>query len=176
MRTAHPKTNKKLTPKKEVADLQNIAEEPGISYGASSYGINMFPPFQGHRQPSAMTPMEKWKLVRIGISKKDLEGLKEKTELDYDNLSAALSVTRATLINKKGNEKFSSSVSEAIVSLADIYAYGYEVFEDEKNFNNWMFRPNKALGGEMPYALLDNQFGREEVKNIIGRIDYGVHS
>jgi putative toxin-antitoxin system antitoxin component (TIGR02293 family) len=125
---------------------------------------------------SQMTPIEKMGIVREGISKKDLEYLKITAELDYDQLAWALSVTRATLINKKGTEKFSSSLSERIVSLADIYSYGYEVFDDDNKFNNWILRPNRSLGGQAPYALLDNQYGREEVKNIIGRIDYGVYS
>ena len=123
-----------------------------------------------------MTSFEKMSALRLGISKKDLENLKAKTRLDYDKLATALSVTRATLINKKRQEKFSASLSERIISLADIYSYGYEVFEDEDHFNKWMFRPNQALGGKLPYEFVDNQFGREEVKNLIGRIDYGVYS
>lgn len=123
-----------------------------------------------------MTPLEKMEKLRTGLNKKDLEKLKSRTALDYDKLSKALSVTRATLINKKGTEKFSPALTERMISLADIYSYGYEVFEDESRFNSWMFRPNNALGGKMPYDVIDNQFGREEVKNIIGRIDYGVYS
>ena len=123
-----------------------------------------------------MTALEKMDIVRTGVSKNNLERLKEKTGLDYDTLAQALSVTRATLINKKNSEKFNAPLSERIVGLADIYSYGYEVFEDTKIFNQWMFRPNQALGGQAPYQLIDNQFGREEVKNIIGRIDYGVYS
>ena len=123
-----------------------------------------------------MTPLEKMEKLKSGLSKQDLEHLKSRTELDYDKLSKALSVTRATLINKKGVEKFSSALCERIIGLADIYSYGYEVFEDEAKFNQWMFRPNQALGGISPYDIVDNQFGREEVKNIIGRIDYGVYS
>jgi putative toxin-antitoxin system antitoxin component (TIGR02293 family) len=125
---------------------------------------------------SQMTALEKMDVVREGVSKRDLEHLKEKAQLDYDNLAKALSVTRATLINKQKDEKFGAVVSEKIVSLADIYSYGYEVFEDEDKFNRWMFRANRALGGKAPYDLVDNQFGREEVRNLIGRIDYGVYS
>jgi putative toxin-antitoxin system antitoxin component (TIGR02293 family) len=131
----------------------------------------------GNAKPeNQMTPMEKLSIVRNGISKTDLETLKAKTKLDYDNLAKALSVTRATLINKKGKEKFNPAVSEKIVGLADLYSYGYEVFEDRENFNQWMFRPNQALGGQIPYDLLDNQYGCEEVRNVIGRIDYGIFS
>ncbi len=123
-----------------------------------------------------MTSIEKMTIVQSGLSKKDLESLKAKTRLDYGKLATALSVTRATLINKKKQQKFSTVLSERIMSLADIYSYGYEVFEDEDRFNQWMFRPNQALNGRLPYELMDNQFGREEVKDIIGRIAYGVYS
>lgn len=123
-----------------------------------------------------MTAVEKMDLVREGINKKDLEKLKSKAKLDYDKLATLLSTTRATLINKKGTENFSASLGERIVSIADLYSYGFEVFENQAKFNEWVFRPNKALGGKPPFELLDNQFGREEVKNVIGRIDYGVYS
>ncbi|MCU7548551.1 DUF2384 domain-containing protein [Chitinophagaceae bacterium LB-8] len=125
---------------------------------------------------SKMTTFEKIDLVDHGIPKKDLERLKEVADLDYDQLAKVLSVTRATLINKKGEDRFNTTLSEKILSLADIYSYGYEVFEDDQRFNEWIFHPNKALGGQAPYDLLDTQFGREEIKNLIGRIDYGVYS
>ena len=125
---------------------------------------------------SQMTPIEKMERLHVGISKKELEVLKTRTELDYDKLAKLLSVTRATLINKPSSEKFSSALSERILGLADIYSYGYDVFEDEDKFNQWMFKQNRAIGGKTPYEVCDNQFGREEVKNIIGRIDYGVYS
>ena len=123
-----------------------------------------------------MTPMEKMVMVDRGVTKKDLESLKDKTELDYDELAKVLSVGRATLINKKGGEKFSPPLSEKIVGLADLYSYGYEVFEDKERFNQWMLRPSQALGGQAPYDLIHSQFGREEVRNVIGRIEYGVYS
>ncbi|HEY0678681.1 MAG TPA: antitoxin Xre/MbcA/ParS toxin-binding domain-containing protein [Chitinophagaceae bacterium] len=123
-----------------------------------------------------MTSFEKIEIIEEGISKKALENLKEKASLDYDQLSQVLNVARATLINKKGNDKFSKDVSDKILGLASIYSYGYEVFEDRDRFNSWVFRPNQALGGQAPFDLLHNTFGREEVKNLIGRIDYGVYS
>lgn len=129
------------------------------------------------RKPeSQMTSIEKMEVTRQGISKKALEELKEKAGFDYDQLSEVLQVARTTLLNKKGAEKFPLSLSEKIMSLADLYSFGYEVFGDRNAFNSWIFQPLPALGGQAPYALLDNQFGREEVKNIIGRIAYGVYS
>ncbi len=123
-----------------------------------------------------MTTFEKMKLIDEGISKKVLLNLKEKAKLDYDQLSKVLNVARATLINKKGNETFSKDVSDKILGLSDIYAYGYEVFEDQDRFNGWIFRENRALGGKSPFDFLHNSFGREEIKHLIGRIEYGIYS
>lgn len=150
-----------------------LAEEVAVAYYKNPKAILM----NAVQKPeNKMSSIEKMHAVRSGISKKDLENLKAKTNLDYGRLAKALSVTRATLINKKKQQKFNAALSERIISLADIYSYGYEVFDDEERFNRWMFKPNKALNGQAPYELMDNQFGREEIKNLIGRIDYGVYS
>jgi putative toxin-antitoxin system antitoxin component (TIGR02293 family) len=178
-----------LSPKREIAiearksnKASGSLKKPTVlningSHRSSAYVTTSVLLSDATKKPeSQMTALEKMDVVREGVSKRDLEHLKEKAQLDYDKLARALSVTRATLINKQKDQKFGSVVSEKIVSLADIYSYGYEVFEDEDKFNHWMFKSNRALGGKAPYDLVDNQFGREEVRNLIGRIDYGVYS
>lgn len=145
-------------------------EKPEIKTAAM-----IVPGIHGKRQ-TPPTSIERMHLVRKGVTKKYLIRVKKQTNLDYQKLADVLSVTRATLINKKDEDKFNVSLSERIVGLAALYDYGYEVFEDKEKFKAWMFTPNRALGGEMPYDLIDNQFGREEVKNVLGRIEYGVYS
>lgn len=179
-KTVDSKENRKYKITEETR--VETVEEGSVGYMANkrqaSYGTNNWVILHGasKKPESQMTSFEKIDIIREGISKKDLEHLKEKTDLDYNQLSKVLSVARATLINKKGAAKFDMVLSERIVGVADIYSYGYEIFEDENRFNEWIFRPNQALGGQAPYDLLDNQYGREEVKNLIGRIAYGVYS
>lgn len=175
-------------PSRDITESNLEVNEPVEVYGNTIYASRSEYQNKGGRNHNVlligsarkpenqMTSLEKMEIVHSGLSKKDLESLKTKTKLDYGNLAKALSVTRATLINKKKQQKFSAVLSERIMSLADIYSYGYEVFEDEDRFNRWMFHPNQALNGQAPYELMDNQFGREEVKDIIGRIAYGVYS
>ena len=105
-----------------------------------------------------------------------LENLKEQTGLDYDTLAKVLSVAKATLHNKKGKDKFDLSVSERLLLLADIYSYGYQVFESKERFNLWMKTSNTSLGGINPLSMLDTLYGMEEVKHLVGRIEYGVYS
>lgn len=159
-------------------ERENILKEPAaVEYGkkmAVALNAVMSPVIK--KPESKMTSIEKMEVTRSGISKKALEELKEKTGFDYDQLAEVLQVARTTLLNKKGTEKFPLGLSEKIMSIADLYSFGYEVFGDRDKFNRWIFQPIQALGGKAPYALLDNQYGREEVKNIIGRIAYGVYS
>ena len=129
-----------------------------------------------YKPESRMTAIEKMELAVEGISKKRLEIFKKEVEFDYDQLSHVFSVARTTLINKKGNSKFNTDISEKIVAVSDIFSYGFEVFEDKEKFKKWIQRDNIALGGKAPYELLSSEFGREEVKNLIGRIDHGVYS
>lgn len=123
-----------------------------------------------------MVSFDKMKILKVGLSKSNLEKFKQKAALDYDKLAQALAVTRATLINNNGTEKYSSTVTERILALTDLYSYGYKVFGEESKFNDWMFKPNKAIGDKPPFDIVDNQFGREEIKNILGRIEFGVYS
>jgi putative toxin-antitoxin system antitoxin component (TIGR02293 family) len=173
--------SKSKTPKKYTVDVDrsedNVLSEPAVALKYSAGPAKVIILANAVKKPEYyMTSFEKINLVRNGIIKKDLELLKEKAALDYSTLAKLLGVTRATLINKKKNEKFNASLSEKILSLADLYSYGFEVFGDEELFNRWMAKPNKAIGGEIPNNIIDNQYGRDEVKNIIGRIAYGVYS
>lgn len=123
-----------------------------------------------------LTSVQKMRIVKKGVSKQYLERLKKTANLDYDALAKALSVTRSTLINKKGDQKFNYQLSGRIVALADLYSFGYEVFEDHDRFNRWIVSPNQALEGFTPFEFIDNQYGREEIYDLIGRIAYGVYS
>jgi len=129
-----------------------------------------------------MGNIEKWSvqqkidIIKAGVSKTELEEVKKQTGLDYEMLSHILSVTKATLHNKKGNEKFSALVSDRVLLLADIYAYGIEVFGEKERFNRWLVSKIRALGDRRPIDYLQTLHGMQEIKHLIGRIDYGVYS
>jgi putative toxin-antitoxin system antitoxin component (TIGR02293 family) len=118
---------------------------------------------------------DKISIIKEGISKKQLSDIKSEAELDYDDLSEILSTSRATLIGKKGNQTFDHRVSERILLLSDLIAYGREIFGDKDTFNQWLKSPSEALGNVTPLSMMDTVYGAEEVKREIGRIAYGVY-
>lgn len=122
------------------------------------------------------TGMEKISKVRQGMTRKDLEDVKDNFGLDYETLAKVLSVAKATLFNKKGTERFNPSLSEKIFVLANLYSYGLSVFGKKQLFNSWLEKENRALGYIRPLELLDTMIGVEEVKNLLGRIEQGIYS
>jgi putative toxin-antitoxin system antitoxin component (TIGR02293 family) len=153
-------------------------KEPAVAYKT----LNPLQKIEAGKEKAKVIAVHQWSsydkigAIKKGISKEELEALKNQSELDYDALSAILNVTKATLHTKKGKEKFDQYISERIFLLADLYSYGYDVFEDRPRFNQWMKKPNRALNGDTPLNLLDTLYGMEEVRHLIGRIEYGVYS
>jgi putative toxin-antitoxin system antitoxin component (TIGR02293 family) len=153
-------------------------KEPAVAYKT----LNPLKRVEDPKQKGKLIPIYRWSsfdkidAVKNGISKEELENLKAGAELDYDTLSRVLNIAKASLHNKKGKDKFDTSVSERIFMLADLYSYGYEVFEDKQRFNTWMKSENRALGSLTPLSLIDTLYGLEEIKHLIGRIEYGVYS
>lgn len=164
---------KKVNPKSyETTEKLPVVAEAAVSYDHLGSILQV----ASLRPENQLSVTDKIQIVKDGIEKSDLVALKTRARLDYNELADALSVTRATLINKKDNEKFNMAVSEKILDLADLYAFGFEVFGDEDSFISWMNSPNRALQFQSPFSFVDNQFGRQEVRNLIGRIAYGVYS
>jgi|GEM_PF-1460139 len=126
-------------------------------------------------QFDALSSQYKIGIIKNGISKKQLEAIKSETNLNYGTLSNLLSISRTTLINKKGDDRFDPSTSERIMRLAELLCYGREVFESREIFNIWIRIPSSALGGKSPLDMLDTLYGIEEVKKELGRIEYGVY-
>jgi len=122
------------------------------------------------------TNFDKIATVKNGISKDYVVSLKAMINIDYDRFAAILGTTKTTLHKKQGKEVFSTSISEKVIALKDLYSYGYEVFEDQDKFNKWIQTNNHALGDRIPLEVMDTIFGIDEVKNIITRIEHGVYS
>jgi putative toxin-antitoxin system antitoxin component (TIGR02293 family) len=174
----HRKARNNGRNQKDISAVLNNDQlhEPPVNYGSATPRINHV----RNRKPAwaaelyAVPVADKITIIKKGISKKELETVKEESDLDYDTLSNILSVSKAKLHSKKGADKFDQNTSERIMLLADVVAYGQSVFEDKDSFNEWLKTTNKAFGDKAPVELMDTIYGIDEVKKEIGRIEYGV--
>ncbi|MFD0863856.1 antitoxin Xre/MbcA/ParS toxin-binding domain-containing protein [Sungkyunkwania multivorans] len=120
------------------------------------------------------SPQTKLRIIhasRSGVSRSDLKKFSLRVALPLTKISEVVPASYSTLSKKSNYDK---EVSERLFEIAEVYAKGFEVFGDEKKFNNWIHEANLALGGIPPFSLLDTSYGVQIVLNELGRIDHGI--
>jgi putative toxin-antitoxin system antitoxin component (TIGR02293 family) len=119
-------------------------------------------------------------LVRRGLTRGALFHLSNSLRLSLAEAADIFHVSLRTLQRYKqkgdsGGEVLDSAVSDRMVQLADLYAYGSDVL-GESIFIKWLQTPLRTLGGKMPKELLFSSVGIEMVKDELTRMEYGVYS
>lgn len=115
-------------------------------------------------------------LSRKGLTMSQLRGILNFANLSLKDISSILSISERQLTRYENDKILRIDISAQLIQIAELYEFGYEVFEDEEKFQKWMFSEIRALGFQKPINLLDTPFGINEVRNIIGRLEYGVYS
>jgi putative toxin-antitoxin system antitoxin component (TIGR02293 family) len=162
-------------PKEKIPDKKDDRSQTIMVVKTPTYLAALLVGGSGYKGYFAYPVAEKIAIARKGISKKQLLDIKNEVELDYDQLAKILAISRASLISKKGSQKFSQDTSERILLLNDVLSYGYEIFGNKEGFNEWLKTPSEALGNITPLSMMDTYYGLEEIKHEIGRIAYGVY-
>lgn len=118
----------------------------------------------------------------IQLASKGLNAIIIKNFRDYFGISREetaqmLNVSSPTLYRWiKSNKKLERNVSILLFELTDLFLYGSQVFRNQESFFKWLDLPNVALGGLEPQDLLELPGGIAKVKDVLGRIEYGVYS
>lgn len=60
--------------------------------------------------------------------------------------------------------------------LGRVLAHAERVLGTRDKASEWLRRPNRALGGATPLALLDTNSGAAQVDDVLGRLEHGVFS
>lgn len=82
---------------------------------------------------------DKLNVVKEGISKDQLEDIRRIIEASYAMLYSITGIQSHSFTSKKGQQLFSSRLSEPIVQMLNIYGWGYEFFGDCGVFNKLMY-------------------------------------
>jgi putative toxin-antitoxin system antitoxin component (TIGR02293 family) len=125
-------------------------------------------------------PVRNWNdlvaISRQGLKKRALDHLAARISLTTKVMAFILQVSERTLQRYQQDDTLDSPKSAQLIQLANVFARGFEVFQDEDLFKSWMETPNVALGNVKPIALLDTPFGIQAILDVLGRIEYGVYS
>lgn len=103
--------------------------------------------------------------------------VQKRLNLSNKQFSEMLNLSESTFQRRIKNKSIlSAGESEKVVDFSKIIAKGVDVFEDELDFKTWLESPVLALGNKKPLDLLGSSIGREEVLNVLFRIEHGIFS
>lgn len=113
------------------------------------------------------------KLVETGVPKATIRYLAESLGIDTKLLIEYLPVTNRNLQRYQDTDLLNDVVSDHIVALAELFAYGEEAMGRDY-FRDWLQGTILALGNERPIEFLKTHKGIEIIHDEIGRIVHGI--
>ncbi|WP_246343769.1 type II RES/Xre toxin-antitoxin system antitoxin [Adhaeribacter radiodurans] len=106
-----------------------------------------------------------------------VKSIQNKIHLTNKMMSSILEISESTLQRHiKEDRKLKKAESETAYEVSKVIAKGIEVFEDENDFNEWLYTKNTALGEERPIDWLDSSIGREQLLDLLVSIEHGMYS
>lgn len=106
-----------------------------------------------------------------------LRNIQNKLSFSNKEISLFIDMSESTFQRRiNANAKLTKDESEKVIHLSTVIAKGLEVFENTEDFKYWLETKNMALGGKTPAQLLSFSFGREQIFDILGRIEHGIYS
>jgi putative toxin-antitoxin system antitoxin component (TIGR02293 family) len=123
------------------------------------------------------SPFDFITIASKGINAHIITNFRVHFELPRNVTAELLNVSEPTIYRWiRDNRKLDRNHSVQLFELTDLFLYGAEVLESRDNFFNWLALPNTALGGLEPKELLEVPEGIAKVKDLLGRIEFGVYS
>jgi putative toxin-antitoxin system antitoxin component (TIGR02293 family) len=110
--------------------------------------------------------------IRRGLPSSAFGRASAALDLPAGELSRALGLSRRTLARRKA--RLSPAESSRLFRLARLHARASQVLDGPAAASRWLRRPQRALGGAVPLALLDTDAGALAVERLLGRIDDSV--
>lgn len=147
-----------------------------MSERASPYAARLAKLLGGHRDE--VREADQWhERILAGLAFDAVEKVKAHASLTDAEMARLLGIGEATLRRARASRAtLDAPTSDRLYRLSKTLATAEEVLEGTDNAMSWMRRPQSALGGRAPLALLVTQAGADQVETLLRRIDYGVYT
>lgn len=115
-------------------------------------------------------------ITRKGLPKSVLQTLSKVLSISMEKMSGLLHISHRTLQRKSNTELLNIYSTEQVLEIADVVSRGIDVLGSIDAFTKWLHSELRALNYKSPLDYLDTSFGTNLIKDLLGRIEYGVHS
>jgi putative toxin-antitoxin system antitoxin component (TIGR02293 family) len=111
--------------------------------------------------------------IREGFPQRVVDELMRAAGLSIGELAACLDLSARSLQRRRREGRLARYESDRVYRLARIVALAKSSLGGRDAAARWLKRPNRALGGETPLAVIDTEIGARTVENDLGRIAFG---
>ncbi len=116
-------------------------------------------------------------IANKGLNANTIKNFGAYYDLSIDETAEMLCVSEPTIYRwTKANINLERNYSVKLFEITDLFLYGTEIFETKETFFKWLKLPNTAFGGMFPLELVSIPGGISKIKDVLGRIAYGVYS
>ena len=120
------------------------------------------------------SPVNRLSVIKGGLSSSSLKDLLEISGSTRLDIARKLDLTEPTLRKHLNTAKeLSTSLSEHVLFLLELYDKGIDTFGSVQEFKNWLPQHNIGIDAK-PNDLLDSITGINMVMNELHRIDHGI--
>jgi putative toxin-antitoxin system antitoxin component (TIGR02293 family) len=112
--------------------------------------------------------------LKQGLSTEIFDELRRGLDLSDSALSNILLISKRTLDRRRETGRLKTDESDRVLRLIRIYNMALEVFGSKEKAANWLKKPARGLGGNIPLNYADTEPGAHEVIALLGRIEHGV--
>ncbi|MPZ19105.1 MAG: DUF2384 domain-containing protein [Luteitalea sp.] len=141
-----------------ASELQAVVEQLG---GESAVGRSL------------RTEIDLQTAIREGFPQSVVREVMAATGLTLRELAASLDLSARSLQRRRHEGRLAQYESDRLYRLARIVALAKLYLGTADVAMRWLRRPNRALGGLVPLAMIDMELGARAVENVLGRIAYG---
>lgn len=115
-------------------------------------------------------------VVKEGLPIESLTYLQHNFGFTNKAMSHILAISESTYQRKiKAKNKLTKDETEKAIALSEVYEKGIEVFENNKDFDDWLHSSIVSLQHQRPVDLLDSMIGRKQVMRVLNAILHGIY-
>jgi len=159
--------------KSKTLDLKKLDYDGDESCKALWY---FMPDKSSNKKAQCIEKMDVISSLRQGFPYEAVNFVLETTCVSRKDISNILHISTRQLTRYQHDDRLSAEQSNFLYELSRVYMRGQDIFGDQPTFENWLQRPQMALGMEVPLSLLDTTEGFRMVNDVLSQIEYGFYS
>ncbi|MSQ69928.1 MAG: DUF2384 domain-containing protein [Betaproteobacteria bacterium] len=115
-------------------------------------------------------------MIKRGVPVGAFAALTRALDLSANEMAKVAGIAQRTIARRVGESRLKVEESNRLYRIASVTALAEEVFGGIDAARAWLRQPNRALGGATPLVMIETDIGNQEVRDVLGRIVYGVIS